>query len=244
MRTLRGTPFHWRMQERRFNRACHFLIGIILFVLVVGMVVSQARAQGAPAPGISQPANSAMAPASAQAADGDDIRDIHGPISIPYPWMWMVYTAGGIALAAMLYALWRWYYRKQERIKLPHELALEALEKARPLMRTDSARAYCIAVSEAVRHYIEVRFDAHATHRTTEEFLHGLVSKSHSPLATHSPLLEQFLTYCDLVKFARHALTVPEMESIHSSAEKFILATRPVPETTGTIKNAPQTQFA
>jgi HAMP domain-containing protein len=211
----------------RFDRVCQFFLGVILFFLVVGLVVSQGRAQSASGPGINPP----RAASSAATAPEEDIRDIHGPISIPYPWMWVVYVLAALGAAALAWALWRWYKnRQQARAKLPHEIALEALERARALMRVDSVRAYSFAVSEAVRNYIEVRFDARAANRTTEEFLYDLVHRSSSPLAAHSPLLEQFLKNCDLVKFARQALTVPEMETMHTSAQNFILATRPQPE--------------
>ncbi len=150
------------------------------------------------------------APAVAQtAAASEDIRDIHGPISIPYGW--------------------RWYRRHAaERAKLPHEIALERLEKARALMTEPQAREYSFAVSEVTRRYIEARFHERAARRTTEEFLHDLLARTDTPLAAYREQLEDVLHHCDLAKFARWQLSVPDMEAMHASARAFILETRPV----------------
>ena len=170
-------------------------------------------------------------PNVAATAPAEDIRDIHGPISIPYEWLWAAYVAGGLALAGALYAGWRWYRRHAaERAKLPHELALERLDKARrDLMAPEHAREYSFAVSEITRRYIEARFHERAARRTTQEFLHDLLAQSEGPLAEHREQLEDFLHHCDLAKFARWQLSLPEMESMHESARAFVVETCPQP---------------
>ena len=98
-------------------------------------------------------------------------------------------------------------------------------------MEPAQAREFSIAVSDVVRSYIERRFDATATHRTTEEFLHDLLDGSHTALLRHRGLLSEFLHQCDLVKFAGMSLTLQSMESLHQSARAFVLETaRPEPE--------------
>jgi hypothetical protein len=110
-------------------------------------------------------------------------------------------------------------------------VALEQLEAARRLMQPEQARAFSIAVSEIVRDYIEIGFEVRAAHRTTEEFLHDLVTQSDSPLVAHQPVLADFLRHCDLAKFARWVLSVPQMEAMLQSAAAFIVATgKPVSE--------------
>ncbi len=161
----------------------------------------------------------------------NDIRDIHGPISIPSPWIWLLYGIIALLVLAILYFLWRWYVnRRKARILTPYEEALQNLEKARLLMRIDAVKPYIFEVSEIVRHYIEKRFQVMATHQTTEEFLVDLAKPSHSPLISQTPLLEQFLTNCDFVKFGQGSLTLPEMEAMHQSALNFIQSTRPLSE--------------
>jgi Domain of unknown function (DUF4381) len=189
----------------------------------------------------SQPASSVMgapgslnqpAPTALSTADlAEDIRDIHGPISIPYQWLWLAYLAGVLAVIAALYAGWRAYRRHaKERAKLPHELALERLEAARVLMTENQVREYAFEVSEIVRVYIEKRFGERAARRTTEEFLSDLLKQTGTPLAEYCDSLEDFLHHCDLPKFARWQLSVREMEAMQESARSFIVHTKPQPK--------------
>lgn len=110
---------------------------------------------------------------------------------------------------------------------MAYELALEELEAARGLMQPEHARDFSIRVSEIVRGYIEVRFATRAAHRTTEEFLHDCVTNRATPLVARRELLGGFLYHCDLAKFARWMLAVPEMEDLHRSACTFVRETGP-----------------
>ncbi len=165
--------------------------------------------------------------ATVSADDSGDIRDIRGVISIPYPLLWVLYIAGGLAAAGLLYYWWKWLRRTVIKPKLPHEIALERLEAARALMTEGQAREYAFEVSEVIRTYIEKRFGERAARRTTEEFLADLLKQTGTPLAEHRALLEDFLNHCDLPKFARWQLSTREMESMHESARAFITNTRP-----------------
>ena len=64
---------------------------------------------------------------------------------------------------------------------------------------------------------------------TTQEFLHDLLAQSEGPLAEHREQLADFLHHCDLAKFARWQLSLPEMESMHESARAFVVETCPQP---------------
>ncbi len=161
----------------------------------------------------------------------EDIRDIRGPIHIPYPWLWMVYVLAAIGI---LYALWKIYRywknrKKPDIIKLPHEIAFERLEAARLLMNSEKVREFSIAVSDAIRRYIEDRFQVAAAHRTTEEFLYHLMRDASSPLTPYSASLDDFLKHCDLAKFARWDLSSEEMQSMYESARKLVQGTIPLP---------------
>ena len=177
----------------------------------------------------------ASTPSSADTAG--DIRDIHGPISIPYQWLWALYLVGALAMAAALYAGWRAYRRHAvAKARLPHEIALERLEAARALMTDNQVREYAFEVSEIVRSYIEKRFGEKAARRTTEEFLSDLLKQTGTPLAEHRGLLEDFLHHCDLPKFARWQLSVREMEAMQESARSFIVNTQPQPKPVPPVK--------
>jgi hypothetical protein len=165
------------------------------------------------------------------AAIVEDIRDIRPPIHIPYGWLWAAYLAGAVALAGLIYAAWRWRRDRGLRRKLPHEIALEQLEAARALMIPDEAYTFSIKVSEIVRIYIEERFHARAAHHTTEEFLHDVLTGEYLSLEEYRPALADFLEHCDLAKFARWQLSLPEMEAMHLSACAFVAETgKPMPE--------------
>jgi Domain of unknown function (DUF4381) len=169
---------------------------------------------------------SAATTATAVAEAAEDIRDIRGPKFLVPPWLLPAVIAGVVLLAFGALGLWRWLRRRrQPRVPLPFEIALQRLEEMRALMQPDAAREFSIAVSDVVRRYIEERFGVTATHRTTEEFLHDLLESSHAPLARHRALLSEFLQACDLVKFAGMSLTLQNMESLHHSARTFVLET-------------------
>lgn len=225
----------------------NFLKALTLIAVLNTSAVGVVQAQNTPSGPVHFPAATATAPLRVNAAPtaptvqqnapstsdatAGDIRDIRGPISIPYEWLWVAYLLGGLAIGALLYALWRFLRRPRAmRPKSPFEIALERLEAARSLMTTDTVRDYAFTVSEIIRVYIEQRFGEKAAHRTTEEFLSDLLQQTGTPLAVHRRLLEDFLSHCDLSKFARWQFSIPEMESMHESARNFIMETQPQPE--------------
>ena len=76
-----------------------------------------------------------------------------------------------------------------------------------------------------MRQYIENRFGLHAPERTTEEFLDELRS-SDALEEKFRPLLEEFLTHCDLVKFAEFQPTTADIQKMFDTTKQFIEATR------------------
>src|SRR5215475_9649423 len=165
-------------------------------------------------------ANASAAPVAPTAPPApEDIIDIRPPIHIATPFPWIAVGAAALAVAGISAAAWK-LLRRQRR-KLAYEIALERLENARPLMRESNAEPFCLAVSDVVREFIEKELLVRAMHRTTNEFLH--VSLSNPQLAAHRDTLANFLQHCDLAKFARWSLTVPQMEAMLSSAKEFVV---------------------
>jgi hypothetical protein len=155
-----------------------------------------------------------------------DIHDIRPPFHIPRSWFELAVIGGCCVLAALMVVAWRWRQRRVSAArKSAHELALERLGEARALMVPEQAREFSIAVSGIIRSYIEARFDIQAAHRTTPEFLRDLVTQADGPLASHREGLGEFMRYCDLAKFARWVLSVPEMEAMLASGIAFVTAT-------------------
>ncbi len=161
----------------------------------------------------------------------DDIRDIRGPIDIVPAWLWPAAIAAGLLLlAAAAWAFVRWRRRPAASVATPsaEDVALARLERARSLMEPGRAREFGGAVSDAVRQYVEARFGLRAARRTTEEFIGDLLRERAPALAEHRDLLSDFLSHCDLAKFARLPLGPDEMEAMLGSARRFVESGRPV----------------
>jgi hypothetical protein len=172
----------------------------------------------------------ALLAGAALAEAAEDIRDIRGPKALPGSWLTPTVLAGTIVLALCAYVLWHRRHRgARPRSQTLLEQTLERLEHTRPLMAPATAREFGIAASEAIRNYIERRFDVIATQRTTEEFLQALLESSNDSLARHRSLLAEFLQQCDFVKFAGAQLAVTDMESLLQSARGFVLQTAEQP---------------
>jgi hypothetical protein len=77
--------------------------------------------------------------------------------------------------------------------------------------------------------YLEERFDFHAPERTTEEFLYELQATD-LLLADQKQSLGEFLSVCDMVKFARYEPGQPELQALHDSAVRLVDETEPQPE--------------
>ena len=172
-----------------------------------------------------------IAPAAAHplASPADGLRDIAPPIEIPSGDEWLWWTLGTIALGAALILLARWLRRRRQRqLFVPpipaHERARRKLQEALDLY--DQPKPFCILVSDAVRLYLEERFGLRAPERTTEEFLSDL-GRSAALTEPQKASLEEFLSACDMVKFAKYEPQRPELEALYHSALRLIEETEP-----------------
>lgn len=193
-------------------------LAILFACALAGLASGAALAAPAPVP-----------PARSAAASSEDIRDIHGPVAIPSPWRLLAIAGGALVLAGMGATTALVLRRRRARPPTADERALARLEEARVLARAGRPREYAAAASDAVRGYIEERFGLGATHATTEEFLHQLVDDERSPLGPHREPLMQFLSACDLAKFARLQLPAEGMTSLTDLARQFVITTATPP---------------
>lgn len=176
-----------------------------------------------------------------QAAATNDIRAIKPLVEIPNPWAWFWWTA---AIALIAFISWRaWRRWKNRQTEAPPGIVIPAHERARQRLRQalqiiHEPRPFCIAVSDAVRLYLEDRFHLHAPDRTTEEFLDELQL---SPQLTfdQKQTLGEFLQRCDLVKFARYEPTEMELRQLYEAAIRLIDETEPT-FMTGANPNEPE----
>ena len=103
-------------------------------------------------------------------------------------------------------------------------MAWERLQRALDLIH--EAEWFCVEVSHIIRVYLEERFSLHAPDRTTEEFLLELQSSRYLA-AEHKQLLANFLSECDMVKFARAEPPEQELRSLHEAASRLVGETQP-----------------
>ena len=217
--------------------------GIVLMALVFLMTGGISLAANNPAstsgnvPNMPQPTKSQPAqlqpssPTAVPSSIADDIRDIRGPLHIPDPLLWLYYAVGGCLFLIGAAAAWRWLRRRKVlRAKLAFEIAFEQLKRAKALMKPETGDEFSVAVSNAIRTYIESRFGLRVTRHTTEEFMTRIAAEPSGDLGKYADLLHNFLEHCDLAKFARYTLTLDQMKGMHRSAWDFVDKTRPRPE--------------
>ncbi|MBL7158300.1 MAG: hypothetical protein ISS91_02205 [Candidatus Omnitrophica bacterium] len=164
--------------------------------------------------------------------DKSDIRDIKGifyvtrrlviPLGLIIALIVIALLVGGIYLKKRLTSL-----MIPEVIKLPHEIAFKRLEelKNKGLVEKGLVKEFYFELSDILRRYIEDRFNLRAPEMTTEEFLIFLKS-SKSLSVDHKYLLREFLSHCDLVKFAKYGPSPKEIEKSLLSAESFVDQTK------------------
>lgn len=153
-----------------------------------------------------------------------EIKDIRGPLSLPPDRIKQV-LAGSLVLLLALLALAGFFFWKHRAGKKlppavpprPEAIALQELDRllADNLLAAGAIKLFHLRISDILRHYLENRFGLQAPERTTEEFLLEL-SRGKSPesslLGSHKTLLADFLTQCDLVKFAKHEPSLAQCE--------------------------------
>ncbi len=171
-----------------------------------------------------------------------DIRDIKPPVQIPTGWAWLAWTLAILAVAAL--AWWAWQRRRRKRsepspepVVPPHLRAREKLRAALALI--GQPEPFCVLVSGTIRVYLEERFELNAPDRTTEEFLEQLQASPLLALAQKRSLAD-FLTRCDLVKFARDEPSEPALRDIYDAAIRLVEETEPpVMAPPGTVNDPP-----
>jgi len=166
-------------------------------------------------------------PASVQPelADIADVMTVPADLTI----LWICIIVIVIA-AALIF----WQYWKNKNVPKPiphilksaHELALEKLNDLleEDLLSKGMIKLFYIRISNVLRYYIEHRFSINAPDKTTEEFLVELAGAD-GQLGADKEMLAEFLTHCDLVKFAKHDPVPEQNEKTIKIVRDFICKT-------------------
>ena len=154
----------------------------------------------------------------------NDIRGIKPPVAVPDELAWLWWTLASVGVVAAALTVWLLLRKKRLAPKLaviipPHVRAKGKLAEALRLI--GDPKAFCTAVSDTIRVYLEERFTLRAPERTTEEFLIELQA-SHHLTRDQKQSLGAFLESCDLVKFARFEPTEQALRDLHDSALRLI----------------------
>lgn len=152
-----------------------------------------------------------------------DIREVKPPMQLAGGWAWigwalLIALLGAIAAAAWL-RLRRRTATKTEIQVPPHIVARDQLRAALALI--GQPEPFCVAVSQVIRVYLEQQFKLRAPERTTEEFLAELQSSALLAL-DQKRSLANFLSRCDLVKFARYEPGEPELRDLYDAAVRLV----------------------
>jgi len=153
------------------------------------------------------------------------IHDIRPPLDVfPYP-MWMVVTAGAVALLALGLVVAGIVSLIRNRPKTPpptaREIALKRLKEAEGDLTRKEPYAFSIQVSDILRQYVSAQYHLHATEQTSPEFLADAAKSPHFTGADKL-LLAEFLERCDLIKFARVDATQEESKALLEQAVRFV----------------------
>jgi len=165
------------------------------------------------------------------------IRDIKGPHSISnlkyiYILLAVIFV---IAVAVAIFMFLKKRKQASAAVEPPppaHETALKALKELmdKEYIKTGKIQEHYFELSNIVRHYLENRFLLKAPEMTTEEFLiHLKQTEKLNP--EQKSLLREFLSHCDMVKFAKLLPAEPEIASSYESAERLVQQTKEVPAT-------------
>ncbi|OHB63687.1 MAG: hypothetical protein A2Y77_17930 [Planctomycetes bacterium RBG_13_62_9] len=160
------------------------------------------------------------------------IEDIESVVEMPEPparWWLRGLVALGVAAVPAVWLLLRGRGARQmiHIFKPAHEVAYARLRAlvAEDLVEQGRIKEFYERISGILRHYIEDRFDLHAPQRSTEEFLAEL-QFTQALTSPQKAVLEEFLTHCDLVKFARHDPTKEQIQRTFDLVKDFIEKTR------------------
>lgn len=161
--------------------------------------------------------------------------DIKGQLTYPLTfkevWPWALAV---LLLAAVIYVIVRFernrrdnrdFFGHMKTVDPPHIVALRDLEKIRSqkLWQNGRQKQFYSAVTDALRLYMEGRYDIPAMESTTAQIFDNLKDKG---IDEH--LLEQvreLFTTADFVKFAKHSATDEENEEAVPTAVRFVNST-------------------
>ena len=160
-----------------------------------------------------------------------EMKGIKEPWSVPPNWLLYIFVVflAIVAIGAIIFV----YLRRRVKPtdpqpetlpqRHPHEIAYDQLNRIEGMnwVAQGEMKVYHTEISHVIREYIAARYHIPALEMTTEELLDRL-----QPEGIPKELVRQFLTNCDLVKFARHSPTKPEAHEQMEEARRIVDETK------------------
>jgi hypothetical protein len=164
------------------------------------------------------------------------------PKSIPYPFKEVIkkyfpYVLGLIALIVLFFYLGYRYKNRDKpkyvKPKTPLDFYKEAIDKLKQidqqkLWQSGQTKEYYLEISEALRLYIDGRYEFNAMESTTDEIIEELKSKGENKGLTKK--LKEVLQQCDLAKFAKFQPLGDENMRMMKISQNFVAHTKPKEE--------------
>ncbi len=152
-----------------------------------------------------------------------EFHDIAPPVEYSLVPPWLVFVGSFLVLAALGligWLVWR-RFRRPKPVQTPRARAMESLQRMRSEITQLTPYQFSIRVSDILRLYVMQQHQLPATRQTSVEFLESLASSPQFTEADKS-LLGDFLTRCDLIKFARYDATISDSELLLEEAMRFV----------------------
>ena len=214
------------MKRFRLTSTLRFLAAVPLVLVTNGPLAALTITNRPPGPHLQPPVPYPTAQSSQSPIFLHDIRD---PISIQTIGNWIGRIVAVLVLGWLLWWAWNRWRKNRPKPTTPPPPPPDTRARARlqeALQWIDQPERFCTVVSEILRTYLEERFGLRAPERTTEEFLAELKTSGSLDLR-HKQVLADFLTRCDLVKFAQANPGRPELEELHGVALRVVTETIP-----------------
>jgi hypothetical protein len=150
-------------------------------------------------------------------------REIEPPVDYSLTPRWIIFAI--VFAAVLLVALLAWLIARKRKKplppKLPRDRALEALDAIRQQVDRINPYEFSIRVSDILRGYVTEQYGLPVTRQTSVEFLERL-ARDPQFSGDDKTLLEDFLSRCDLIKFARYSATPADSNLLLDEAIGFV----------------------
>jgi len=158
-----------------------------------------------------------------------ELRGLKPPIEIPEAasgYSPVVFLA--VAFLLVVLAVFGWWFYRRAKVDVegdPVAESLKELDTVGAILTEADSETYAMGVSNVLRRYLERHVGVFAVRQTTDEFLSVVAGAEDRLTPQQRGDLREFLSQCDMVKFARGELAVEHRQALHGCARNFIETT-------------------